>query len=196
MPITLVTTYGGATSNTYISVSTANTLVQANTLNSEAWDEAGEDVKARALIVATNTIDACRWAGAKYYYDQRLKFPRTVTGAENPGETVGDAGSPSYANLLENDIFQQRMKERVEIATALQAVYLIQSSKQDGGLGRHRKLQRQGIMSWSRSVGGSVSESYSYGRSELVCPEAWEQLYHYKGVARVTRGDSQSIESD
>ena len=194
MSVTLVTTYGSSTSNCYVSITEANSIITLNTLNSEVWDIAGEDNRSRALVVAANNIDALRWAGSKYFYDQRLQFPRTPAGVDRE-DISGSAGSPEYLAALESNIFQKYMKERVGIANAVQALYLLQQ-QQEGSQNKHRKLQRQGVTSWSRSVGGSISESYSYGRNELVCPEAWEQLYHYKGVSRVVRGDSQSFSKD
>lgn len=192
MATTLVTSYGGKDSNCYVSVTQASSIVHAHALNSTIWDNSGDDIRTRALIIATNNIDALRWHGSKYFFDQARAFPRVPPGQETP---LGVVGRPetAYTQLLEDDLYQKRQKSRVETATALQALYLLRL-EQEGVEQRHRKLQRQGVTSWSRSVGGSVSESFSYARNELLGPEAWEQLYHYKGTTRIVRGDSQSYE--
>lgn len=197
MSITLVATWGAATSNSYSTVADAATLISENSMGYKVWfDNPGED-QARALLIAANNIEGFNWFGARYYWDQILKFPRTPPGETSPIGVFGEVGSGNaYLSLLENDVYQTEMYKRVRLAQALQALYLMQKQQEtDGGRDKHRDKQTQGISNWSRSVAG-VSESYSYGRNKILCPEAWEQLYLYKAPQRFLRGDAITLDQD
>lgn len=62
MPVTLVATVGGATSNSYAEVSEADAYFDGRQ-NVSAWTRASEDQKKRALILATARIDQEEFVG-------------------------------------------------------------------------------------------------------------------------------------
>jgi hypothetical protein len=192
---TLTVVYGGDADNAYVSVSDATTIIYELTFNTDAWDNSSTEMRERSLLMASNQIDSLKWAGAKFYWNQSLLFPRTPPGVDHPIGILGTAATSSsvFTTLLEHDYFQKRMKKRIEKACTLQAYHLLQQREAGGLDQRHKDLQRSGVLSWSRSVAG-ISESYSYSKSQVLVPDAWEQLYHYKGTIRISRGDEQSIE--
>lgn len=74
----LVATAGLSTSNSYISVSAADTYFTER-LQATAWTGEDTDDKERALIMATRRIDQEEFKGTKTDTGQALKFPRTDT---------------------------------------------------------------------------------------------------------------------
>jgi hypothetical protein len=72
---TLVSTVGGATSNSYVSSAEATTYFDER-LYASAWDDAETDDQDRALIMATRRLDAEEFAGEKATSGQALKWPR------------------------------------------------------------------------------------------------------------------------
>ncbi len=195
MAITLVETWGSATANSYVTVAEASDLITENSMGYKTWFDNSGDDQPRALLIATNNIEGFNWFGARYYWNQTLKFPRTPAGESSPIGVFGEVGE-QFLNLLTNDVYQTEMFKRVRLATSLQALYLMQ--KQADTEGRpdvHRDKQVAGITNWSTSVAG-VSKSFSYGRHRVLCPEAWEQLYLYKAPARMLRGDAQTLDQD
>ncbi len=73
---TLITTIGGATSNSYISVEDAQLYFDVR-LGSEAWmNETNADNKIRALIQAANRLQSENWLGNRVASTQRLAWPR------------------------------------------------------------------------------------------------------------------------
>lgn len=193
MAITIITSWGGKTDNSYSTLSTATGIIHNQFLNTEAWDNATSNDKSKALIVATRQIEGLRWSGSKYFYDQALQFPRTPPGVEHPIGILGSVSSAAWQTLLESDLFQARMKTRVQNAVASQALNVLQDrTESPRGRSRHRDLQRKGVTSWSRSMTG-ISESYQYKKHEVLCPEAWQELHYYKGQIKLARGDSQTF---
>lgn len=76
MAVTLVATIGGAASNSYVDVAAADAYFN-NRLNVTAWDGVTDaDNKSRALIQATEWIDAFTFVGARTSTTQRLSWPR------------------------------------------------------------------------------------------------------------------------
>lgn len=84
---TLVTTVGGASSNSYVTLAQFNTYCEQR-LNVDAFDEAQADDKIRALLMATRRLDRENWQGARAASTQALAWPRA--GVIKPdGSTVG-----------------------------------------------------------------------------------------------------------
>jgi len=193
--VTLVNTWGGKTSNSYVGLTEANSIVSQHSLDFEVWDSVDDDQRARALIAATNNIDSLPWVGARYFWNQKLAFPRTPPGIEHPiGILQSSTDTAQFYTAIENDVYLRDQLHRVQEATALQALYLLQLRQEGARLQRHRTRQRMGIISWSRSAAG-ISESYSYGIHEVLAPEAWERLWYYKPSGRrLVRGDVQTFE--
>lgn len=194
MSITLISTWGLSTSNSYTSLTEANSLISMYVFNSEAWDKADDTFKLKCILNASQEIDSQNWHGGRYYWNQNMQFPRTPPGESNDlgfgGSSEGSDGSAIYYSLLEFNEYSRKQVERVKRATAVQAAYIAenQSGKNKGD--PHKDLQKKGITNWSRSTSG-VSESFSYGNvNSTVCAEAWDLLKYYKAPLVVVRGNA------
>lgn len=130
MPITL--TVG---TNTYISAADAETYFGTR-LYADAWTDASADDKAKALIMATRTIDRQIFVGSKAGADQPLEFPRCLPDKE---------GWRCEANV----------PQAVLDATCEEALALLTS-----GNDPRRVMQRAGVKSYSL---GSLSETFADG---------------------------------
>lgn len=73
---TLVSTPGHADANSYSSVEDADTYFDERVQASVWTGESEEDVKERALIMATRRLDVFTYRGIKNSSDQALKWPR------------------------------------------------------------------------------------------------------------------------
>ena len=73
---TLVTTVGGASSNSYVTLAVFNTYCEQR-LNVDAFDDAQADDKIRALLMATRRLDRENWLGQKAATTQALTWPRS-----------------------------------------------------------------------------------------------------------------------
>jgi len=72
----LVTTVGGAASNSFASLDEADEYLDAR-LNAAAWNaEAVEDQKVRALIESTRELNLLPWAGGRTTATQALAWPK------------------------------------------------------------------------------------------------------------------------
>lgn len=83
MPVTLVTTPGAASANSYATVAEANTLADELLPAPLDWIRAETDVKHRALVTATRDLDQMRFIGERVDAVQALEWPRS--GALKPG---------------------------------------------------------------------------------------------------------------
>ena len=91
MPSQIDPTVGGATSNSYTDVATADTYFD-NRINASAWNNVVDsDDKARALIMATDRLDQERYIGQRASSTQRLQFPRTGTAHEDGSAIPSDS---------------------------------------------------------------------------------------------------------
>lgn len=93
MAVSLDATLAGPSSNSYVSVATADAYF-ANLLEFDAWDALSSDQKGRALISATEEIESLPFYGVEYdtATPQALKFPRIFEdydGLSMPSEIVG-----------------------------------------------------------------------------------------------------------
>lgn len=72
---TIDATIGGASANSYQSVSDSDTYF-ADRLNTDDWSDASADNKARAKIMATRRLNRENWYGARVTTTQALAWPR------------------------------------------------------------------------------------------------------------------------
>lgn len=149
--MTLISTYGGDESNSYIDVTQANSYIKSATLNFDAWTALSGSQKQAALQMATQDIEAFTYAGHRYYADQRLKFPRQFQSRFPFNRTT--------AVTLGQDTTQIRMAEDVQRATALQALKIAV----DRGSDPHAARIAAGVSGWSEAV-GPIRESVQYGK--------------------------------
>ena len=91
MAVTLDATLGGATSNSYIDMSTAVALA-ANIPGGGDWVALGEEERNLSLIVATRWLETLTYAGNRCAATQRLKWPRS--GASCDGVVSDCTGIP------------------------------------------------------------------------------------------------------
>ena len=75
MAISIDATVGGASANSYITLSDANTIVEGLILDDDvtAWDSATDDNKNRALFTAAIRVDRERFLGARVTNTQALQ---------------------------------------------------------------------------------------------------------------------------
>lgn len=109
---TLDATVGGATSNSYVDVSSADEYFD-NRLHTATWDAASADDRARSLIMATTGLDyRIDWDGIKADTEQALAWPRDGL-LDDDGNILDDESLPveltnatcDYALiLLDNDL--------------------------------------------------------------------------------------------
>lgn len=144
---TLTATVGGSTANTYLTVAAASTLLNQRLGNSD-WDVAATDDKERALIQATEDIDALRFDGLKLTASQALAFPRS--NQEEPFDQVPLA---------------------VRRACAYQALGLLRNAS-TGGRSEQQSRDRAGVVSYTI---GNLSETFASARSQS--DSAWTDLY-------------------
>jgi hypothetical protein len=76
--VALVSTLGGTTSNSYVTLADA-TAYFVDRLDSSAWSDASIRQQQNALIMATMRLEAETYVGSKAYYTQRLQWPRYST---------------------------------------------------------------------------------------------------------------------
>lgn len=179
--LTLDSSWGGGTSNSYLGLTDANSVV-ATYLPVHArtkWTDATTPDRIAALLQATRQIDSLAWTGDRVFYTQNLEFPRT----DREGERFPWATKFSIVSTW--NIYMQRQRERVLMACALQAVSVLREG--DPGQDEHRQRRAAGITNFSESI-GRVSQSVSYGRPSLVLdPEVLNLLREYRGAPRVYR---------
>jgi len=191
MALTLDSTYGGKYANTYLLLAAANTLIEDTVLRAEAWAAADDTTKNKALVQATRHIDSYNFSGNRYYYNQRLIFPRVPSQTSWGIGPYGGLGEPdaNFLTVVENDEYLRKQKLRVETACALQAVFVLQATRN-----LEREAQYKGITSHSESRAG-VSQSQSYGNpSHRLCPEAMDELRYYRSSPRLVRGSGPGLE--
>ena len=90
MAPTLDATLGGASANSYQTVVTASAYF-ANTLFDAQWTALSADVKAQALITATQWLETLSFVGTAVTTTQRLQWPREATssaGIVNDGTSI------------------------------------------------------------------------------------------------------------
>lgn len=76
MAITLDFTVGGASANSFVTLTEANTYASGR-LNAQAWeDDATDDTKNRALVEATRWLTELSWTGRRTTDTQALSWPR------------------------------------------------------------------------------------------------------------------------
>lgn len=155
--------------NSYIDVSTAQTYFD-NRLFCDIWDNASDDDKAKALIMASKKIDRLPIKGVKANYQQTMEFPRAL-------ET--DYRYWQYMSLTIDAHFygywyvEPAVTDNVKNAVCEEALALLK------GVPKRVELQRQGVKSFN--ING-VSENYGSGKSmSLLSQEAKEFMQMYLG---------------
>lgn len=178
--MTIISSWGGGTSNSYISYSAANSYATTALIDYSAWDSATVEQREAALIEASQDIDSMQYVGARYYFEQALEFPRRLR-TNYPYGTIALSGSST-------DVFQTRMKRAVEEATVHQAVWRLSGKVND-----HLTNVMFGVTQQQQRV-GPLMRSTQYGQGatggtpSLLHPKVKQLLAPYKLGRRVWRG--------
>jgi hypothetical protein len=149
--MTLISSYGGITSNSYIDATQANSFIRTSTLDNDDWFELTLTQKQAALMMASRDIDSRQYIGHRYYFDQALEFPRQLRSAFPFNRTS--------STTVSQDTIQRRMQENVQKAAALQALKIARQ----GGRNQHLENIANGITGISESV-GPIREFVQYGQ--------------------------------
>ena len=124
MAITIDATVGGASANSYITLSDANAIVEGLILDDDVsvWDSSNTDNKNRALYTAAIRIDRERFLGARVTDTQALQWPRT--GVRKP-DTYINTYATGFPFRITTDYFTDtEVPEQVKKAQVILAVYL------------------------------------------------------------------------
>jgi len=186
--VVITASYGGTADNAYMTVERATEIIQTSGqfLYFDDWIAATDDQKATSLVMASGLIDGLRWYGAKFFTEQTLQFPRIPPGVAWPWGGYDPKAAPdeNYYTYIENDIDQRHMKQRVEIATALTAMHVLEL----GGEFAMRDIYYDGRTSYARGQRFSDSSSFRDVPSPIP-PRAWDQLRYYRSHGpRLARG--------
>jgi hypothetical protein len=109
----LVTTIGGATSNSFVSQDDADDYLDTR-LNASAWTDATDDDKARALIEATRELSLMEWEGTRVDDTQALSWPRSY--AVNPDASLPLDQFSTLPYFEEDEIPQRILDATCELA--------------------------------------------------------------------------------
>ena len=124
MAISIDATVGGASANSYLTLTEANTIVEGLILDDDvtAWDSSSNDNKARALYTAAVRVDRERFLGARVTNTQALQWPRT--GVRKP-DTYINTYATGFPFRISTDYFTDtEIPEQVKKAQVILAVYL------------------------------------------------------------------------
>lgn len=130
MAITLDATVGGASANTYLTLSDANDIVDGLVEDADvtAWASSTDDQKNRALATAAQRLDRERYLGARVTDTQALQWPRT--GVRKP-DTYINTYAVGFPFRITTDYYTDtEIPDQVKRAQTILAVYL--NNNKDG----------------------------------------------------------------
>jgi len=163
-------TWGGASADSYVSLTDAEALINAYVTNTIIWDDGTDEAKNAALRMATRDVDSLQYFGTRYDVEQRLEFPRAI----------------DFKYGFGVDVQEDKVKEDIQLATALQASYLLTSGKTHN---YHASNIAAGLKQVSESV-GPIRDQYTYesgGIPTPLCPQAFRLLQKYRESKRIFR---------
>tara|TARA_R100001082_G_scaffold111077_1_gene93228 strand:- start:7076 stop:7636 length:561 start_codon:yes stop_codon:yes gene_type:complete len=155
MAITILATAGAATANSYLTLSSANTLIDGLIEDDDvvAWGSATDDQKNRALYTATQRIDRERFLGAKATDTQGLQWPRT--GVRKPDSYINTYATGFPFKVTTDYFTDTEIPDQIEKAQAVLACYLNNNKE---------ALNLTGLESYQTvGVGGINIGPYRYG---------------------------------
>ena len=130
MAVTIDATAGGASANSYLTLSDAQDIVDGMVEDADvtAWASATTDQKNRALYTATQRLDRERFLGARATDTQALQWPRT--GVRKPDTYVNTYASGFPFRISEDYFTDEEIPDQVKRAQVVLAVYL--NNNKDG----------------------------------------------------------------
>ncbi len=159
--------WGGSTADSYVSLATAEDLLLSYVLDKLDWDGAAGRTKDAALRMATRQLDAFTFLGTRRIYTQALKFPRWF----------------NYPGRI--DRTEDQVKADIQLATSIQASYLVRQ----GGRDAHAEALNAGIRQSSESV-GPIRDQFTYtggGAPLPLCTDAIRIIGPYRGMRQIFR---------
>jgi hypothetical protein len=130
MAVTIDATAGGASANSYLTLSDAQDIVDGMVEDADvtAWASATTDQKNRALYTATQRLDRERFIGARATDTQALQWPRT--GVRKPDTYVNTYATGFPFRISEDYFTDTEIPDQVKRAQVVLAVYL--NNNKDG----------------------------------------------------------------
>ena len=130
MAVSIDATAGGASANSYITLSDAQAIVDGMVEDADvtAWASATDDQKNRALYTATQRLDRERFIGARATDTQALQWPRT--GVRKPDTYVNTYATGFPFRISEDYFTDTEIPDQVKRAQVVLAVYL--NNNKDG----------------------------------------------------------------
>lgn len=169
--MSLISSYGGPNSNSYISLTAASSFLETTLIGKQltVWTSLTSVQQAAVLMQATRDIDTRQYLGIRRFYDQKLEFPRQIQSAFPYNRTSTET--------LTQDVEQKRMQSDVERATAYQAAWLAEFE----GLSDDQANIALGIKQFSERV-GPISQTVIYGQrtssgNARLSPQALAHLH-------------------
>ena len=124
MAVSIDATAGGASANSYITLTEANTFVEAMISSTDVskWTTGTDDTRNRALAAAAQRLDRERFLGARATDTQSMQWPRT--GVRKP-DTYVNTYSTGFPFRISEDYFTDtEIPDQIKRAQIELAVYL------------------------------------------------------------------------
>ena len=124
MAVTIDATAGGANANSYITLTEADTFVEAMISSSDVskWTTGNDDTRNRALAAAAERLDRERFLGARATDTQSRQWPRT--GVRKPDTYVNTYATGFPFRISEDYFTDTEIPDQVKRAQIELAVYL------------------------------------------------------------------------
>ena len=144
MAISIVATIGAANANSYLTVATADGIIEGLIEDDDvtAWASATTDQKNRALYTSAVRVDRERFLGARATDTQSMQWPRT--GVRKP-DTYINTYSVGFPFRISTDYFTDtEIPDQIDKAQAILAAYL-HNNKAGLGLSGLEDYRRVGV---------------------------------------------------
>ena len=124
MAVTIDATAGGANANSYITLTEANTFVEAMISSTDVskWTTGTDDTRNRALAAAAQRLDRERFLGARATDTQSMQWPRT--GVRKPDTYVNTYATGFPFRISEDYFTDTEIPDQIKRAQIELAVYL------------------------------------------------------------------------
>ena len=124
MAVTIDATAGGASANSYITLSEADTFVEAMISSTDVakWGTGTDDTRNRALAAAAQRLDRERFLGARATDTQSMQWPRT--GVRKPDTYVNTYATGFPFRISEDYFTDTEIPDQIKRAQIELAVYL------------------------------------------------------------------------
>jgi hypothetical protein len=124
MAVSIDATAGGASANSYITLSEANTFVEAMISSTDVskWTTGTDDTRNRALAAAAQRLDRERFLGAKATDTQSMQWPRT--GVRKPDTYLNTYATGFPFRISEDYFTDTEIPDQIKRAQIELAVYL------------------------------------------------------------------------